>query len=71
MLTIEEKKKIEDILINLNINPKINFPYYLNKISDNAENIVTLESKIQSIYHKQQLIEQKLNYIIRLIEKNN
>ena len=71
MLTIEEKKKIEDILINLNINPKINFPYYLNKISDNAENIVTLESKIQSIYHKQQLIEQKLNYIIRLIEKIN
>lgn len=64
-MTYEEKRKIEEILKNLNINPKINFPYYLNCVDNTNDLVKSLDSKLQQIIYNQRQLDAKLDMIIR------
>ncbi len=69
MLDYNEKQKIrellQEVLIDLNVNPRINMAYFLNSIEETNKEIKSLESKMQKIIQNQELIEQKLDIIMR------
>ena len=69
MLNYNEKQKIrellQEVLIDLNVNPRINMAYFLNSIEQTNKEIKSLESKMQKIIQNQELIEQKLDIIMR------
>ena len=69
MLNYDEKLKIkeylQEVLIDLNVNPRINMAYFLNSIEDTNKEIKSLESKIQIIMQNQALIDKKLDIIMR------
>lgn len=69
MLNYDEKQKIkeflQEVLIDLNVNPRINIAYFLNSIEDTNKEIKSLESKLQIIMQNQALIDQKLDIIMR------
>jgi len=67
MLNYEEKKKIADILRELNINPDLNFAYFLDEIDETNEKVKSIESRLQQIIYNQKNIEKKLDLIIRKI----
>lgn len=68
MLTPNEKNKIKDVISEgLNINPNINFPYFLNAIGDTNDKVKELDSRIQQVVNNQDRIERKLDRIINLI----
>lgn len=68
MLNYDEKIKIKDVLSELNINPNINLPYYLNSIDQINKKIIELESKLQRIMQNQAIIDQKIDIILRNIK---
>ena len=65
MLTLEEKRKVKDVISELNIDTRINFPYFLDCIDETNTKIKSLDSKLQMIINNQQIIDQKLNLILR------
>ncbi len=67
MLTLQEKQKIKEILAGLNINPNINFKYFLNCINETNDKVKSLDSKIQMVLYNQEQLNQKLDKIIRMI----
>ena len=70
MLSYQEKLKIKDILSSgLNINPNINFPYYLDAIDQNKTDIESIKSEIRKIIYNQNILERKINMIIDLLNK--
>lgn len=70
MLSLEEKRHIKEILSNgLNLNPNINFAYFLNAIDDTNSKSKELESKLQRVEYNQRLINDKLDMILRLLNK--
>lgn len=71
MLTLEEKRKIKDILSEgLGINRNINLSYFLTEIDQTKKNVESLESKLNVIIHNQKTIDQKLDYILNELYKN-
>ena len=70
MLSLEEKRHIKEILSNgLNLNPNINFAYFLNAIDDTNSKTKELESKLQRVEYNQRLLNDKLDMILRLLNK--
>lgn len=69
MLSFEERQKIKDVLQGLNINPNINFPYFLDKIEENGKDIESIKSELRTIIYNQSLIDRKLNSIINLLDR--
>lgn len=67
MLKVEEKEKVKDVLKELHLNPKLNFAYFLGEIDETNDKIKELESKMQLILHNQQIIDRKLDMIIKRI----
>ena len=67
MLKSEEKNKIKDILKELHLNPNLNFAYFLGEIDETSDKVKELESKMQLILHNQQIIDKKLDMIIKRI----
>ena len=68
MLTIEEKRKIKDILgEGLGINPNINFPYFLQQIDATKIKVDELESKINQLLYAQHELSRKMDTIINLL----
>lgn len=72
MLNYDEKLKIkeflQEVLIDLNVNPRINMAYFLNSIEDTNKEIKSLESKMQKIMQNQALIDKKLDIIMRKLK---
>lgn len=64
----EQTKKI---LRELNINENINFPYFLDKISENSISIDELRSLLQEISYNQRALDRKLDLIINLISNSS
>ncbi len=65
MLTLEEKRKIKDILSEgLGINRNINLAYFLTEIDQTKKNVESLESKLNKVIYNQKIIDQKLDYIL-------
>lgn len=68
MLNPAEKKHIKDVLSDgLGINRNINLPYFLDKILDTGDGVEEIKSRIRKIEYNQEIIERKLDMIIRLI----
>lgn len=67
MANLEEKNKVKKVLEALNINPNINFAYFLNAIDENKGNIEAIRSELRRIEYNQQQLDLKLDRIIRLI----
>lgn len=71
MLTLEEKRKIKDILSEgLGINRNINLAYFLTEIDETKKNVESLESKLNTVIYNQKIIDQKLDYILNEFYKN-
>ncbi|HPG42198.1 MAG TPA: hypothetical protein PLJ98_00125 [Acholeplasmataceae bacterium] len=69
MLSYDEKKKIKEILSDgLNIRKDINFPFYLDAISESNEKIKNIESSINTIIYNQRVLDEKMNKLIWLLE---
>ena len=67
MLTLEEKRKVKDVLSALNVNPNINLAYFLNAIDNSNNNINSIKMLLNTIEYNQRLLDQKLDRIINLI----
>jgi len=67
-MTFEEKQKIKEVLRTLNINPDINFPYYLNKINNTAVKVEEIESMLNTIIYNQSRIERKLDILLNKLK---
>ena len=69
MLSYDEKKKIKEILSDgLNIRNDINFPFYLDVISESNKKIKNIESSINTIIYNQRVLDEKMNKLIWLLE---
>ena len=69
MLKPDEKEKIKAILSEgLNIKSNINFPFFLEAISDSNVRIKAVESSINTIIYNQRVLDEKMNKLIRLLE---
>lgn len=66
---MRRSEQTKQILRELNINERINFPYYLDKIDDNSTTIEQMKSLVQEIAYNQRIIEHKLDMIIDMISK--
>jgi hypothetical protein len=68
MLTLQEKNKIKDVLGDgLGINRDINLAFFLNKIEETSEATEEMKTQINQILRNQQILDQKLDRIINLI----
>lgn len=68
MMTIEEKNKIRKILAEgLNINPNINFSYFLDEIDETNTKVKSLDSKLSLIINNQRILDAKLDRIINIL----
>ncbi len=68
-LTLQEKEKIKSILnYGLNLNPNLNFAYFLNAIKQTNDTVSGLDSKLNTIIYNQKIIDQKLDRIINSIK---
>lgn len=68
MLSIDEKKKVKDIIEEgLGIRRDINFAFFLNEINNTNKNVETIKSQITQIICNQRNLETKLDKIIRML----
>lgn len=67
MLSVEEKNKIRDTLRTLNLNPDINFAYFLDCILKTKNDMDEIYSKLDRIAYQQRIIDDKLNQIMSML----
>ncbi len=68
MLKYDEKQHIKEVLSDgLNINPNINFPYFLNAIDDTNKTVKALKGQIEVIIYNQKILDNQLRKITDLL----
>ena len=68
MLSYDEKKKIKAILSEgLDINENIRFSHFLESIDETNKKVKSITSKLDQIIRNQQILDQKLDPMIRRI----
>lgn len=70
MLTLQEKRHIKEVLSQgLGLNQNINFAYFLEAILKTNQHSQELLSRIERIEYNQRILDEKLDMIIRLLNR--